>query len=97
VKTLFNIAAKGGIVGSTKCPVPTCNTTKSRVKGRLRHLPKKWSILPKDSKEAISNELRKFNSRYFEFSDVYFVSELTTASLFSSLFDRKLISIEGIK
>ncbi len=42
------------------CPIPTCTATKGRVKGRLRHMPKKWSYLPKDVREAISGELRKF-------------------------------------
>ncbi len=48
------------ITGKNMCPIPTCTTTKGRVKSRLRHLPKKWTTLSKDSKEAISKELRKF-------------------------------------
>ncbi len=46
-------------VGKNMCPVPTCTTTKGRVRSRLRHLPKKWTTLNKEAKEAISNELRK--------------------------------------
>ena len=42
------------------CPIPTCTSTKGRNKGRLRHMPGKWTDLPKDIREAIANELRKF-------------------------------------
>ena len=41
------------------CPIPTCTSTKGRNKGRLRHMPGKWTDLPKDDREAIANELRK--------------------------------------
>ena len=41
------------------CPIPTCTSTKGRNKGRLRHMPAKWTDLPKDVREAIANELRK--------------------------------------
>ena len=43
------------------CPIPTCTSTKGRNKGRLRHMPAKWTDLPKDVREAISNELRKLS------------------------------------
>ena len=49
--------AVGGKCSS--CPIPNCTTAKGRVKGRLRHLPKKWNTLSKDNKEAVSNDLRK--------------------------------------
>jgi len=39
------------------CPVTTCTSTKTR--GRLRHMPKKWSILQKDFRDVISKEMRK--------------------------------------
>ena len=42
------------------CPIPTCTSTKGRNKGRLRHMPGKWTDLPKDVREAIANELRKY-------------------------------------
>jgi nuclear receptor co-repressor 1 len=47
--------------GKHFCPIPSCTTTKPKMKGRLRHLPPKWRSLPKDTKEIISNELRKSN------------------------------------
>ncbi len=56
------------------CPMPTCTTTKSRVKSRLRHLPKKWSSLTKESKEAIASELRK--SLHWEFRYVVHIHEV---------------------
>ena len=42
------------------CPIPTCTSTKGRNKGRLRHMPGKWTDMPKDIREAIANELRKY-------------------------------------
>ena len=45
------------------CPIPTCTSTKGRNKGRLRHMPGKWTDLPKDIREAIANELRKLNKK----------------------------------
>ena len=41
------------------CPLPSCTTSKGRVKGRLRHLPTKLNDLPKSSKESLVNEFRK--------------------------------------
>ena len=38
--------------------MPTCNSTKSRVKGRLRHIPNKLKDLPSEAKEAILNEFK---------------------------------------
>ena len=43
------------------CPLPSCTTSKGKVKGRLRHLPSKLSDLPKPTKDAIYSEFRKFN------------------------------------
>ncbi|XP_059091907.1 nuclear receptor corepressor 2-like isoform X2 [Tigriopus californicus] len=51
--------AKTGLGGKvSNCPIPSCTATKGRVKGRLRHLPKKWSNLSKDTKETITSELQ---------------------------------------
>lgn len=52
----------------SNCPIPTCTTARGRVKGRLRHLPKKWTTLSKDSKEALSSELRKFQFYFCHFN-----------------------------
>jgi len=46
--------------GKNFCPIPTCTTTKPKVKARVRHLPKKWSTLSKEAKDLISSELRKW-------------------------------------
>jgi len=40
------------------CPLPSCTTSKGRVKGRLRHLPTKLNDLPKSSKESLVNEFQ---------------------------------------
>ena len=50
--------------GNNNCPIPTCTSTKGRVKGRLRHMPSKIKDLPKETRDAINNEFRKF---YFFF------------------------------
>jgi hypothetical protein len=42
---------------SAVCPVPTCTSNKSRSRGKLRHLPKKWGDLDKASREIVMNEL----------------------------------------
>ena len=49
--------------GNSHCPIPTCTSTKGRVKGRLRHMPNKLKDLPKDSREVINNEFRKSVSK----------------------------------
>ena len=54
-----NCYAKAQRKKHAHCPIPSCTTSKGRVKGRLRHMPKKWSYLPKDIREAISSDLRK--------------------------------------
>lgn len=55
--------------GNNNCPVPTCTSTKGRVKGRLRHMPNKLKDLPKDAREAINNEFRKFQDfQRFQFA-----------------------------
>ena len=46
--------------GNSHCPIPVCTSTKGRVKGRLRHMPNKLKDLPKDARDAINNEFRKF-------------------------------------
>ncbi len=55
------LTGKGGFSGKglCHCPIPSCTTAKGKVKGRLRHLPKKYSTMAKDSKEAVASELRK--------------------------------------
>lgn len=45
--------------GNSNCPIPTCTSTKGRVKGRLRHMPSKLKDLSKEAREAIANEFRK--------------------------------------
>jgi len=40
------------------CPLPSCTTSKGKVKGRLRHLPSKLSDLPKPTKDAIYSEFQ---------------------------------------
>ena len=49
---------KSGPHQKGNCPIPTCTSTKSRVKGRLRHIPNKLKDLPSEAKEAILNEFK---------------------------------------
>ena len=51
-------AVKSGPHQKGNCPIPTCTSTKSRVKGRLRHIPNKLKDLPSEAKEAILNEFK---------------------------------------
>ena len=53
--------------GNNNCPIPACTATKGRVKGRLRHMPSKLKDLPKDAREALNNEFRKFIYKTFSF------------------------------
>ena len=46
-----------------QCPLPTCPTSKRRVK-RLRPLPNKWNELPTDIRTALENE---FQVRFVDF------------------------------
>ena len=54
----FSFAVKSGPHQKGSCPIPTCTSTKSRVKGRLRHIPNKLKDLPSEAKEAILNEFK---------------------------------------
>jgi len=40
------------------CPVPACTSNKGRNRGKLRHLPSKWTELDNKSKETIVGELQ---------------------------------------
>ena len=46
--------------GNNNCPIPTCNSARGKVKGRLRHMPNKLSGLSRDARDTINNEFRKF-------------------------------------
>ena len=45
--------------GNNNCPIPTCNSARGKVKGRLRHMPNKLSGLSRDARDTINNEFRK--------------------------------------
>lgn len=42
--------------GNNNCPIPTCNSARGKVKGRLRHMPNKLSGLSRDARDTINNE-----------------------------------------
>lgn len=46
-----------------QCPLPTCPTSKRRVK-RLRPLPNKWNEIPAEIRTALENE---FQVKYLHF------------------------------
>ena len=59
-----------------RCPIPTCQTPKWRVK-RLRPLPPQWSDLPPDVKDPIIREFRELFCFlvYCERQCCFFISE----------------------
>ena len=74
-----------------QCPLPTCPTSKRRVK-RLRPLPNKWSELVTDIRVALESEFQVNLSYIFIHAHTYILEVFDCLTLFVSFHRSDLMS-----